>query len=73
MDLSKFVSFERSGKAIASGGCTLVGGAVSKIVLVIVGYHWPWFVAAGAGDSVDVVCVALIAYVAAYVPANPKA
>jgi hypothetical protein len=58
-------------KAMAAGGSVLVAGALTKIVVRIIATKWPSFVDPDITDAIDTVLVAIVAYIGAYVPAQP--
>lgn len=72
MNLARFVSYDRAGKALGSAGATLVGGAITKILLTIAQHYWPWFVTDATRGAVDDVVVAMLAYVGAYLPPGDR-
>lgn len=72
MNLRRFISFKHAGKALASGGAVLVGSAITKVIMRIVGHNWPWFVDDGMNDAVDTITCAALAYIGAYLPPPSK-
>ena len=68
MDLGKFVSFARSGKAMTAGGAAIIANHLSQIAIRYLDYRMPGFADAVTTQAIDDLILGAVVYAGAYVP-----